>query len=173
MDHAASDHADFPKSPNIDVVIQYKRSIIGVECKFSEPYSGNHAGLKEAYLKHPELWDDIPNIKELATKISPTDTEYKFLHPAQLIKHILALKHHVADKNGAQKEFWLAYLWYDVPTADGARHREEIERFGKIVEKDGVRFHPISYQDLIHNMYHYGLRQQHGAYVDYLAERYL
>lgn len=174
IEHAGSaNRADFPKDPNLDVLISYANSVIGVECKYSEPYGGNHSGIKEVYLKHSYLWEDIPNLKELAHKISPKDNEYDFLHPAQLIKHILALKHKCAQYKKPKSKFWLVYLWYDVPTADGAKHRQEIKSFEEIVEKDGIRFHPISYQELIHNMYHYGLRDEHESYLDYVAERYL
>lgn len=169
MEHAASNNrSDFPKSPNFDVLIRYTDRAIGVECKFSEPYDSKPKGLKQAYLKYPDLWEDIPNIKKLADQISPKDELYVHLHPAQLIKHVLALKHQYA-----KSKFWLMYLWYDVPTSQGDKHREEIIRFGEILQQDGIRFHPLSYQEVIHNMYDYGIRDQHGDYLDFLAERYL
>lgn len=177
MPHAAStDKKKFPKSPNMDVLVRYKRTaahVIGIECKFSEAYGREHSGLRPAYLEFSSLWNDLPFTKQLANTLSPEDLEFECLHPAQLIKHILALKHACAKYKRPVKKFWLAYLWYDVPTEEGARHRSEIKKFGEVVAKDGIRFHPISYQRLIRNMFHYGLRVDHQEYLDYIAERYL
>lgn len=178
MDHAESvkNKKTFPKSPNMDVLVRYKRSnthVIGIECKFSEAYGRAHSGIRPAYLAHPSLWGGIPSIKKWAQKLSPEDQDFVCLHPAQLIKHILALKHECAKYKHPTKKFWLVYLWYDVPTAEGAQHRTEIKEFGEVVSKDGIRFHPISYQKLIRNMFHYGARTDHQAYLDYIAERYL
>ena len=103
-------YKEFRRPPNLDVVIKYRRSVadiveVGIECKFSEAYSGGHSGIKPVYLgpdelkdklkdELKELWDGLSKTKELAKAISPDDKHkrFKYLHAAQLIKHILGLK---------------------------------------------------------------------------------
>lgn len=116
----------FQFSPNIDVVFhnkndsKYKR--FAVECKFSESYgSRHHSGLKNEYFKLQPLWKDIPKTFGLAKSISPADHQFNYLHPAQLIKHILGLK-----KAFGKTGFRLLYLWYDVLGEKGVEHRKGI-----------------------------------------------
>jgi hypothetical protein len=163
----------FSFDPNIDVVIQNdpksKIKAFGIECKFSEAYGSRvHPGLKEAYLTDiPEQWTDIPTLFEFAKTISPDDGEFKHLHPAQLVKHILGLK-----KAHGKDGFRLLYLWYDVLGSEGEAHRGEIEDFKTIAKADGILFHEISYQELIVKMQGEPY-ETHSAYVDYLSGRYL
>ena len=159
----------FKFGPNIDVVIENSGSIkaFAIECKFTEAYSREHPDLKEKYISLNKIWDDIPSIYQLAKTISPKDNDFEHLHPAQLIKHILALK-----KEYGIKGFRLLYLWYDAFGEEGFSHKEEIGRFAKICKEDGIMFHSLSYQELIMR-----LRQdyldEHGEYIRYLSERYL
>lgn len=163
----------FKKHPNIDVVIKNKdESIYAIECKFTEAYGNRgHGGIKEDYFDvefvKPNLWSDIPNIRRFAESISPEDGKYNYLHPAQLIKHILGLK----NKYNKRK-FRLLYLWYDVYGDEGVAHRKEIEEFSAIVKQDGIKFSAISYQKLIANLakYYYDKNEK---YLDYLTDRYL
>ena len=167
----SSDTQTFRIPPNIDAVItnDWKDfEVYAIECKYSEAYrpSKEH-GLKHAYFQVPEtLWKDIPEIKKLANRISPVDNEFKYLHPAQLIKHILGLKRKY------DKRFRLLYLWYDVLGNDGSKHREEIERFADIAKGDGIKFHSISYQEFVINLYN-EFYDQHKDYIDYISDRYL
>jgi hypothetical protein len=162
----------FQFSPNIDVVFhnsdssQYKR--FAIECKFSEAYgSQKHGGMKPAYLKLDETWDDLPHTHDLAKLISPNDEKFEYLHPAQLIKHILGLKR-AFGKNG----FRLLYLWYDVLGYDGSKHRDEIVEFTRVVISDGIKFHTISYQELILKLAN-EYRRDHKRYINYVTNRYL
>jgi len=158
--------------PNIDVVIhnsestQFKR--FAVECKFSEAYSsrGEH-GLKTPYIKLNEIWNDIPNLYDLAKTICPEDNQFHHLHPAQLIKHILGLKT-AFGKAG----FRLLYLWYDVLGEQGAIHREEIETFSKVAKSDDIKFHSLSVQELIIRLAN-EYRSDHVEYIKYMSSRYL
>ncbi|MFB6342769.1 hypothetical protein ACE1ET_13655 [Saccharicrinis sp. FJH62] len=163
----------FRFAPNLDVVIKNSDKstvkLFGIECKFSESYSSRkHDGISEKYLKEiPEQWKDISYLKELAEEISPNDNKFKYLHAAQLIKHILGLK-----KNCGKSAFRLLYLWYDVYGFDGSKHREEIDQFKRIAVKDNVKFHSISYQELIVKMKkHFYVGNE--KYIDYLTNRYL
>jgi hypothetical protein len=165
----------FRYSPNIDMVIHYaegaSQKVSAIECKFCEAYGAyGHGGLDPKYLDLPEmteLWNDIPQLKKLAGQISPEDSLYTHLHPAQLIKHILGLKREFGTRG-----FRLLYLWYDAFGEEGARHRREVEEFKEIAVKDKVRFQSMTYQELIAAMAE-KLRDRHPGYVDYLTERYL
>ncbi len=163
----------FQFDPNIDAVIlngeNEKIKAFGIECKYSEAYSSrNHSGLKERYLTDiTEQWKDIPNLLDFAKTISPEDNYFNYLHPAQLIKHILGLKK-VYGKNG----FRLLYLWYDVLGEDGYKHKAEIEEFAKITKKDNIKFHSISYQELIAKLKK-DFYNGNEVYIDYLTDRYL
>jgi len=163
---------NFRYPPNIDVVIHnsdsamYKR--FAIECKFSEAYTskGDH-GLKKKYLDIEEVWNVIPNLHDLAEELCPNDLEFKYFHPAQLIKHILGLK-----KAFGIKGFRLLYLWYDVLGEEGSIHQKEIDRFTQITRSDNVKFHALSYQNLIAKL-SAEYRSDHEKYVKYISERYL
>ena len=164
--------SQFKFSPNIDVVIETDgRSRIqayGVECKFSEAYSARrHSGLDPKYLALKDIWTQIPATRSLAETISPKDNVFRHLHAAQLIKHILGLK-----KRYSLQGFRLLYLWYDVLGEEGVVHRKEIERFSEIVDRDGVSFKSITYQELIARLSEQ-VRDGHRQYVEYISARYL
>lgn len=162
----------FSFHPNIDVVIHNKPGAkfkrFAIECKFSEAYGAyKHAGIKQRYFDDSDIWDDIPGLRAFVERISPDDNEFKHLHPAQLIKHILALKRQFG-KGG----FRLLYLWYDVLGEQGKRHQDEVSEFAGVAEEDGVKFHALTYQKLIITMAK-ELRTDHPEYIQYLTERYL
>jgi hypothetical protein len=167
------DRRAFPHDPNLDVVFRYggkqHRRLVGVEGKFTEAYSAReHRGLKNAYLEQRPLWIGLPNCRRAAEDICPTDREFTRLDVAQLLKHILGLRHAC----GGGLDFRLVYLWYDVPFDVGAEHRREIQRFAEIVTSDGIKFQAITYQEVILSLARVR-GAQHGAYVDYMVERYL
>lgn len=162
----------FGYHPNIDVVIhntptaRIKR--FAIECKFSEAYGAHkHGGLKSKYLEYAEIWDDIPNLRTFAERISPEDRDFMHLHPAQLVKHILGLK-----RQFGRDGFRLLYLWYDVLGEQGKRHRDEAEEFSGVVKQDEIKFHALTYQELITTLANQ-LRTEHHDYIRYLTERYL
>jgi hypothetical protein len=162
----------FGYHPNIDVVIHNDASApfkrFAIECKFSEAYgSHKHGGLKEKYLGLNDIWKDIPNLRSFSEQITPDDHLFIHLHPAQLVKHILGLKRPFG-KSG----FRLLYLWYDVFGTQGARHREEVLEFSKVTTADGIKFHSLTYQELIVKLAR-NLSSDHADYLRYLAGRYL
>lgn len=162
----------FGYHPNIDVVIHNTTSAkikrFGVECKFSEAYGAHkHGGLKAKYLGLDGLWADIPNLQSFSTYISPDDNEFEHLHPAQLVKHILGLK-----RQFGKAGFRLLYLWYDVLGSQGKRHRDEVSKFTEVTKTDGIKFHSLTYQELIVNL-EKNVRREHPDYIRYLSERYL
>ena len=113
------------------------------------------------------IWDDIPQLHAFAKDICPDDNKFHFLHSAQLIKHILGLKRKYGH-NG----FRLLYLWYDVLGEEGKRHQDEIAEFTEVTKKDGIKFHALSYQELIVSLAN-KQRENHPDYIRYLTERYL
>ncbi len=163
----------FAKHPNLDVVIhnspESKIKVLAIECKFREAYDARgHQGIKPKYLEQCEtLWADMPNLRQLAEDISPADDEFKYLHAAQLIKHILGLK-----RKFGLDGFRLLYLWYDVLGLDGASHRQEVDTFSAYAKKDRIMFHSLSYQELICQMAK-TLEPEHSEYIHYLTGRYL
>lgn len=162
----------FRYSPNIDVAINnsknFRFKVFAIECKFSEAYSSrNHFGIDSKYIELDKIWDDIPNLYKFAKTISPDDNRFIYLHPAQLIKHILGLK----EKFGKNK-FRLLYLWYDTIGPESAVHHKEINEFIKITKADGIYFHAMSYQDLIIRLAK-NYRNTHRDYIDYITGRYL
>jgi len=162
----------FSRHPNIDVVIHNEPNAriqrFAIECKFSEAYgSYKHTGLKKKYLDYVDIWDGISKLRVLAQRISPDDNEFKYLHPAQLIKHILAMK-----RQFGRSGFRLLYLWYDVFGEQGKHHRDEIEVFAKVAKGDGINFHSLTFQELIISLAS-KFRLDHKKYVHYLTERYL
>ncbi len=187
------DKSRFPRKANIDVVIHGDYDF-AIESKFIEPYRDKPKALKTAYIEDESLWNGLPNLYKLAKKISPGNDMFRYLDAAQLIKHILGLRNTYCmqkDKEDGQDcalsnakevrslkttskphEFYLVYLWYDVPGEDGFRHRKEIEQFAEIAEADGINFKHITYQEVIaaltKNAY-----EENKAYCDYLTDRYL
>lgn len=162
----------FGYHPNIDVVIHNKPSAkikrFAIECKFSEAYGAReHGGLKEKYLTLDDLWADIPALRSFAERISPIDNEFVHLHPAQLVKHVLGLKRKFGKTN-----FRLLYLWYNVLGDEGKRHQDEVVNFSEIAKTDGIKFHSLTYQELIVNMAK-KLRTEHPEYIRYVTDRYL
>ena len=162
------------RCPNVDVVIydqeKMPRKLFAIECKFTEAYGGrHHPGLKRTYLKHDELWGDIRALQSIAEEIVDEDRVFSHLHPAQLIKHVLGCRSKLAGTRGT---FRLLYLWYDALGQAGATHRAEIEHFAEACKSDGVRFHALSYQELIANIARRH-RGSHSDYVTYITERYL
>ena len=162
----------FGYHPNIDVVIHNAASAkikrFAVECKFSEAYGAHkHGGIKSKYLGLDDLWTDIPNLLGFAKRISPEDNEFVHLHPAQLVKHILGLK-----RQFGKAGFRLLYIWYDVLGDQGKRHQDEVLKFSEVTKTDGIKFHSLTYQELIVNLAN-KLRAEHADYVRYLTERYL
>jgi hypothetical protein len=162
----------FSIHPNIDVIIENssksKFKVFAIECKFSEAYSSrHHSGLKQTYLDIKNIWESIPNLHSFSKTISPKDSHFVHLHPAQLVKHILGLKQQYGKNN-----FRLLYLWYDCLGPEGSKHRDEIREFKEIAKADNTYFHALSYQELIIKLSK-EYRDSHKDYIKYISSRYL
>ena len=160
---------DFPKKPNLDVVIEYEHNVYAIESKFTEPYNGKPKGLRKVYISPQldELWKGIPSLQDLAKEISPNNNGFNYLDAAQLLKHILGLK-----KQLGKSGFTLLFLWYDVIGNDGLEHRKDIEKFAEIAKKDNIKFRHITYQEVIINLSK-DFYDGNEEYINYLTDRYL
>jgi hypothetical protein len=167
--------------PHLDVVIGFRDSAepeftkaIAIESKFGELYTQDQGSFAERYLS-PEnagIWTGLQPLREMANQIGDGkngEILFRRLHVAQLIKHILGLN---SQFRGTQN-FELIYLWYPAPGQEAVEHEEEIRRFQMMTQacNPQVQFRAIKYQDLIHTLTK-AQGDSHGAYIDYLSERY-
>lgn len=160
---------DFKRHPNLDVLFRVEGKsrfmAFGVESKLSEPFSGRgHKGMNPVYL-NDEFWAGLPNLKALATRLSPVDREFRHLDVVQLLKHILGLS------RAFKKRFKLLYLYYDGSGPEGALHEAEIAKFSQVAKLDKVEFRALSYQDLVDRLATRH-REAHQDYIKFITERY-
>jgi hypothetical protein len=154
--------------PNLDVeVCSEAGPMVAIECKFLEPYGNHTTGFKQKYFDaEPGLWlrAGYPRAQVLAESLQSKNQSFKWLHPEQLLKHVLGLA-----RSGSK---WrLVYLWYDVQGSAGLEHGAEVERFAQAVREDGIDFVPMTYQRLFQAL------SKHAGnndlqYIDYLRDRY-
>jgi hypothetical protein len=163
----------FRQDPTLDVVFTMadggRLREVAAEVKFREPWSDRPSGFRPRWLGAADLWETVPNCFNLARRIGQEDDGDKVhthLHAAQLLRHLIGLLFR-NDKNG----FELAYLWYDVPGAEGDVHRRELEQFATVLAADDIRFRPVSCQEYVLNLMAH--RTAHPEFIDYLADRYL
>ena len=164
----------FSRDPNLDVVIKLESGTVGevgIECKLREPWSSKPSGLRPVYLETRTLWTDLPNTSAYAAKVGTDDKDgiNLHLHAAQLIKHLLGLKHQASLAH--QGSFQLLYLFFDVPGEEGAAHHRELKQFAEAVAADGLQFRWMTCQEFILGLL--SSRPQMAAFVDYLCDRYL
>jgi hypothetical protein len=163
------------KHPNVDVVMENGKddefAAYAVESKFSEVYRATRKahGVNPHYLKQENsgIWSDIPGLRDLAEGISPVDTTFRRLDPAQLIKHILGLK-----QEYGKKRFKLLYLWYDAFGSEGTVHRQETIRFSEAARGDGINFRSATYQEVLAEL-SAGDSDAHREFVFYMCDRYM
>jgi hypothetical protein len=77
-----------------------------------------------------------------------------------------------AQYKGLQN-FDLVYLWYPAPGVEAVEHEDEIRTFQRLTDAchPKVKFRAVTYPDLIQTLaVQHGT--VHGAYIDYLMERY-
>ena len=159
----------FKEPPHLDLGVDYKNGgRVGVECKLFEPYGRlQHAPLRSPYLALEGSWKDLPACRALGEELKVGDAGFMRLGPAQLLRHILGLRF-----GAPVDKVRLVYLYVDAPGDEAAEHRAEIGRFQARIANDPVRFVPMTVQEFILRAVD-RCREEHEAYVDYLAERYL
>lgn len=141
---------------------------VAVESKFTELYHRKtKRSIKDKYLNYRGLWAQLPNCEKLARRIRQEEkgkTSFAYFDAPQLLKHILGL----TTKFG-RKGYGLLYLWYEVPSLEADRHRQEIKAF-KAQIGDDVDFRDMTY----HELYSVVKRtsEANKNYISYLTERY-
>ncbi len=168
------------KPPHLDAVVRYRDKAepavikgIGIESKFGELYGGQDQGpFADCYMapENASIWEGCEPLRELAVRINGGEKKiYQRLKVAQLIKHVLGLKNQFKE----MQNFELIYLWYPAPGVEAVEHEGEIKAFQKLIEAchPQVKFRAIAYPDLIQTLVvQHGTA--HGAYVDYVTDRY-
>jgi hypothetical protein len=154
--------------PNLDVTLTGSNSkLFAIESKFTELYLPHSASsFQDSYFRsQPGLWAQygFTACQSLARAIAGGREVFKWLFPAQLLKHILGLA------KDSHTNFTLFYLWYERPSDEAREHWAEIERFKRLLS-DEVDFRSMTYNELFE-------RLQNSAgieapYLTYLHERY-
>lgn len=156
-------------SPNLDAVLELSdRTIVAVESKFLEPYSGRHmAGFKPKYFEATTgLWKrrGYSRCQQMAERLEGGDLAFRWLNAEQLLKHILGLAH-------CGLEWELLYLWYQPPGPAGLEHAVEAQAFTDDVVADGIVFRSMTYQALFDEL-HSSESAGEADYLAYLESRY-
>src|SRR4029453_9119198 len=103
---------------------------------------------------------DIPAWRTMAENLAGSHQPYRRLGAAQLVKHILGLKH-----RAVMHKVHLVYLYLDAPGAEAAEHRDELIAFQTAVQGDPIRFQPLTVQEFILRAVRQ-VRCEHQTYVD-------
>lgn len=174
----ASLRDDFPKDPNIDIVIEGLDFVLAIESKFTEPYGSHVFSIRDAYISKD---NDVrrsfelrfPQLYAFATGAG---LAFKRLDWPQLTKHFLGLENSCEDIY--KKKYQLALFWYKEPKAPRTQSDkpkkmdDEIREFSNIAEiKD--KFSATTYQDFFEDLKTTccGL-SEHDEYITYLRDRY-
>jgi hypothetical protein len=156
--------------PHLDV--EFAAAVpLAIESKFTETYQRTTRRPFEktrlnVYLKHDDIWDGMPKLKDLAQGIvqqSRDRTKFEYLDVPQLIKHILGLT------CSYRSRFSLVYLWYKVESKEATQHEEELSDFRNRIDGD-LDFQTMTYQGLFESIKH--IPNVSAPYVKYLEERY-
>jgi restriction endonuclease-like protein len=161
--------------PHLDVALTPSppTPILGIECKFAEPYDIRKVKDKPATLatkyfdKTPGRWQayGLPLCQRLAEQLG-RDVTYHRLNAGQLLKHILGLAHS-ATNEGRKGRARLLYLWYELDTPEGREHRDEVDDFrGRLGAE--VDFRALTIQQLLPRL----AQVSEPEYSRYLLTRY-
>lgn len=156
--------------PHLDIEFRGVGGIrpVAIESKFTELYNRKtKRKIRDRYLSRKGLWEQLPRCEMLIRRIREEEkgkTSFAYLDAPQLLKHILGL----TTKFGA-RGFELVYLWYDLPSSEADKHRQEVKEFKKQIGDD-IHFSDLPYQELFSV-----IKNSPGAdknYISYLSERY-
>ncbi len=118
-------------------------------------------------MSYKDLWAQLPGCERLVRHIHSEEmgrTSFAYLDAPQLLKHILGL----TTKFGP-RGFELVYLWYELPSSEADKHRQEIKEFKRQVRND-VYFRDMTYQELFSILNTRLCADE--LYMSYLSERY-
>lgn len=131
--------------PNLDVFLQSRDAIIGIESKLLEPLTPKRPNFSDAYAKKSlpfcenQWWTLLQDVKAWPRS---------HLDAAQLVRHYLGLRNQFRN-NG---KVILVYLFWKPLNADDVpeyeRHAEELEKFTSRISGGLVQFVAKSYLEL-------------------------
>jgi len=156
--------------PHLDIEFRGVGSIrpVAIESKFTELYHRKtKRNIRDRYLSHKGLWEQLPGCEMLIRRIREEEkgkTSFAYLDAPQLLKHILGL-----TTKFSAGGFELVYLWYDLPSSEADKHRQEVKEFKKQIGDD-IHFRDMTYQELFNV-----IKRSPDAdknYISYLTERY-
>lgn len=140
------------RHPWLDAVVQTASARIGVESKRFEPFRNRKTvNLSDAYDR--DVWGpDMKRFELMRDRLRSGEETFEFLDAAQLVKHAFGL---VTTARRCQLSLALFYIFAEPASRNGkptdaseiARHRTEIDRFGRSVAGDEVAFAAVSYRD--------------------------
>jgi len=150
--------------PNLDVLLQSKDIVIGIESKLLEPLTPTKPHFSPSYSrdKVPLCEDTWWNLLEHVRDWPPSH-----LDAAQLIKHYLGLR----KQFPAGRKVFLLYLFWRPRNAaaipEYSRHAEDIERFRNAIARDSaVQFVSMNYLELWENWKNYSGLAEHASILE-------
>jgi hypothetical protein len=119
--------------PHIDVLLEQRDTVIGVESKCTEYLSAKTANVADSYRRLAETGD--PRAESRWLKTLEHLSEFRHLEVYQLIKHFLGLA-----RTYPNQPLTLVYLYWEPTNGDALaevrRHREEISQLEDLVAGD-------------------------------------
>jgi hypothetical protein len=156
---------------NLDVLLTTATgSLFAIESRFGEPYAPSPAKsvLKPQYFAQGRSrWTDLglPGCQAVAEELRAGQHDFAALDVVQLLKHMLALA-----RTG--NRWTLCCLWYEVPGAIAAAHRQDLTTFTARIGDDAKHFSALTYQELFARMERVA-GAGHADYMNYLRDRYV
>ena len=132
--------------PNLDVLLESEKDVIGIESKFLEFLTPGKAEFSSTYsrlklpLCEPMWWDALEHARNSCES---------YFDAAQIIKHYLGLRH---SYQLDQRRLHLLYLYWEPANADQfpayCDHRAQVAAFERRVRSSTVHFAGMSYREL-------------------------
>lgn len=142
-------------NPNLDVFFKNDNTVLAIECKFLETLGQKKPKFSDQYLTIKDGRRDSKWFR-LMTEIINGNIKFRYLDAAQLIKHYFGLANEYMYTENLDLE--IGYVVW-TPDEKGsapdsvidlyAEHREDCERFAKLVSGDKIQFSFYSYFELI------------------------
>lgn len=149
------------RHPCLDVLVETKDALIGIESKRYEAFRGKvEPDLSKAYWR-PVWGESMAGFERVRNGLRDRSLAFVHLDATQLVKHAFGLRTavHRNDGLGPQEKRPLLYYLYAepeswpkgsaIPEAMHQAHRSEVLRFGELVAGDEVCFRACSYGELL------------------------
>jgi hypothetical protein len=160
------------KQANLDICFEYSdNSVVAIESKYTEPYSLRNAKKTFApkYFEEKSIWNELPNLLELANMINKNETEFEYLDAVQLVKHILGLQNVINNK----EKYKLIYIYFPaIEKTPEMKHEIEILALNEIMKLDKINFVYLNWLKVIEKL-NRNLKDIRKKYMDYIMGRYV